>query len=91
MKSALKSLPARLCMEGPLRPTLVLNPVSDRTFGAFAEQELDSARDPKEFEDRLRTRYLAAAVNARVLSGESTTIWYVYRDGHWTSARRDGG
>jgi hypothetical protein len=72
-------------------PTLVLNPVTDRTFGAFAERELESARDTKEFEARLRARYPAAAVHARVLSGEPTTIWYVYRDGHWTNARNERG
>ena len=28
-----------------MKPTLVLNPVTDRTFAAFAAQELDSAGD----------------------------------------------
>ncbi len=70
-----------------MRPTLVINPVTDRTFSAFAHQELDGSRDVATLERRLRTRYPDAAVHPRVLSGERIPVWYVYRDGHWTDSR----
>jgi hypothetical protein len=69
----------------------VLNPVTDRTFAAFAAHELDGAGNIEVFEARLRARYPPTAVHARVLSGEPATVWYVYRDGHWISAHRAGG
>jgi hypothetical protein len=71
-----------------MRPTLIVNPVTDRAFVDFANQELDDARDIDEFKGRLQTRYPDAVVHARLLSGEGTTVWYVYRDGHWTDPRR---
>jgi hypothetical protein len=74
-----------------LRPILVVNPVADRTFKAFAEQQLDDgASSVRDLETRLRVRYPRSAVHARELSGEPITIWYVYRDGHWTSDRANG-
>jgi hypothetical protein len=33
---------------------------------------------------RLREQFPHSVVNARGLSGEDVTMWYVYRDGHWT-------
>jgi hypothetical protein len=71
-----------------MRPTLIVNPVTDRAFVEFASQQLDGIRDLEEFKGRLRTRYPDAAVHARLLSGEGTTVWYVYRDGHWIDPRR---
>jgi hypothetical protein len=77
--------------EGCVRPILVVNPVADRTFKAFAEQQLDEGTPSlRELETMLRVRYPRAAVHARELSGEPITIWYVYRDGHWTIDRADG-
>jgi hypothetical protein len=70
-----------------MRPTLIVNPVTDRAFVEFANQELDGARDIEGLKGRLRTRYPHAAVHVRLLSGEGTTVWYVYRDGHWTDPR----
>ena len=70
-----------------MRPTLVINPVTDRTFSAFVQQELDGARNVAALELRLRTQYPDAAVHPRVLSGEPIPIWYVYRDGRWTDPR----
>lgn len=75
---------------GRMRPTLVLNPVTDRAFSEFAHDELENADSPSALERQLRTRYPHAVVHARVLSGERTTIWYVYRDGHWTNSAREG-
>ena len=40
-------------------------------------------------ETRLRERFTHAAVHARELSDEQVTVWYVYRDGHWTSGQTD--
>ena len=74
-----------------MRPTLILNPVADRDFIAFAEQQLDAGVSTvQEFERRLRVRYPRAAVRARELSGERTTVWYVYREGRWEKASADG-
>ncbi len=70
-----------------MRPILVLNPASDRDFGAFAENLVDDgARTVDDLRAGLRTRYPRAAVHARELSGERIVIWYVYRDGHWTKS-----
>jgi hypothetical protein len=71
-----------------MRPTLVVNPVTDRTFGAFAERQLDEgAATVEELQVRLRVHYPHAAVRRRELAGEPIIIWYVYRDGHWTNPR----
>ncbi len=72
-----------------MKPTLVLNPVTDRAFGELALAELVDDVELREYETRLQSRYPHAAVHARVLSDEPTTIWYVYRDGHWTNPSRD--
>ena len=69
-----------------MRPTLVTNPVIDRAFNAFAEQQLSEGLALAEFQTRLRVRYPHAVVHVRELAAESTVIWYVYRDGRWTNA-----
>jgi hypothetical protein len=70
-----------------MRPTLVVNPVTDRRFGAFAERELDEgAATVEELQARLRVRYPHTAVHRRELAGEPISVWYVYRDGHWTNS-----
>lgn len=72
---------------GAMRPTLVTNPVTDRNFSAFAEQQLsDGASTIVEFQARLRVRYPHAVVHARELAAEASVIWYVYRDGRWTKS-----
>jgi hypothetical protein len=69
---------------------LIINPVTDRDFVSEAERHLDDGATTVDLlESRLRVRYPRAVVHARELSGESTTIWYVYRDGRWTNARAD--
>ncbi len=74
-----------------MRPTLVTNPVTDRNFSAFAEEQVaEGASTIGEFEARLRVRYPQAVVHARELAAELTAIWYVYRDGRWTSGRDAG-
>ena len=73
-----------------MRPTLVTNPVNDRVFATFAEQQLEDGMDLTSFGARLRVRYPRAVVHSRDLAGEPTTVWYVYRDGHWTNADESG-
>ena len=76
--------------EVALRPTLVLNPVTDRDFAACAERLVDDGVVAlEEFEAGLRVQYPHATVHARELAGEPITIWYVYRDGQWTNPRDD--
>jgi hypothetical protein len=65
--------------------TLVLNPRDDARFVALAEGMVaDGAESPFELQARLRQDYPDAVVRARDLDGEALSIWYVYRDGHWT-------
>jgi hypothetical protein len=68
------------------RPILVLNPRSDRSFVTYVDhlsrEELTTA---VALQARLREQFPRAVVHARGLSGEDVTMWYVYRDGHWTS------
>ncbi|MFL5673759.1 MAG: hypothetical protein ACJ779_02025 [Chloroflexota bacterium] len=72
-------------------PTLVTNPADDETFAKVAARFVADGIDGiDEFERRLREVYPSAAVHARLLSGETVIIWYVYRDGRWTGGRRGG-
>ena len=74
-----------------MRPTLITNPVTDRDFGSFAEQQLgEGTLTIDALQALLRVRYPQAVVHARELTGEPTAIWYVYRDGHWTGRGDDG-
>ena len=69
-----------------MRPVLVVNPRTDASFVQFVHEQVDglAADDPMALASRLRERYPAVTVHARLLSSEPTTVWYVYRDGHWT-------
>ena len=54
----------------------------------------DGVKTPSELEEQLRRHYPRVVVRPRELTGESFTIWYVYRDGHWISGPAgtpDGG
>ncbi|HEY3335465.1 MAG TPA: hypothetical protein VGK16_09560 [Candidatus Limnocylindrales bacterium] len=66
------------------RPVLILNPRDDATFTGYAT-ELVNAADltHDDLQRQLRERYPLASVRPRDLSSERTTVWYVYRDGHW--------
>jgi len=75
-----------------MRPTLVINPMTDRAFVALAEQLAeDGVSTTDALQGALRVRYPRAAVHARDLTGEPITMWYVYRDGHWTNPQEAGG
>jgi hypothetical protein len=67
------------------RPILVLNPRSDRSFVTYVDhlsrEELTTAAA---LQAQLREQFPGAVVHPRGLSGEDVTMWYVYRDGHWT-------
>jgi hypothetical protein len=63
---------------------LIINPRSDGEFVREAERLADyGLTHPKALQAALRATYPTAAVHARDLSGEPTTVWYVYRDGSW--------
>ena len=69
--------------------TLIVNPRDDPAFASFVRAiEADGVDSRDDFELRLRQRYPEAVVRLRDLHGETFTIWYVYRDGHWVSGMR---
>ncbi len=70
-----------------------INGLVMRTFpaadGAFARAVADAADvmdvlDPASMERILRERYPSVAVRPSVIQ-DPWTVWYVYRDGRWTS------
>jgi hypothetical protein len=72
-----------------LRPILIANPRSDSTFVAVAEALMkDGVPTADALQQGLRRHFPRAVVRPRELSGEQVTVWYAYRDGHWT---RNGG
>jgi hypothetical protein len=71
------------------RPVLILNPRDDAAFTSLADALVaDGTPTPDEFQRRLRERYPMATVRPRDLSSERTTVWYVYREGHWVPSPR---
>ena len=76
------------------RPVLVLNPRSDVRFASGARDLVEGGvAKPEDLQRRLRERYPRTIVHTRDLSGESVSVWYVYRDGRWAkeAAEQDGG
>jgi hypothetical protein len=69
-----------------LRPTVLANPRSDQEFVDFVHRQVDRQPDADvaAIERRVRQRYPSAAIRERLLASEPMTVWYVYRDGHWT-------
>lgn len=66
------------------RPVLILNPRDDDAFtGLAAALVADGSPTPELLQARLREHYPMATVRPRDLSSERTTVWYVYREGHW--------
>lgn len=70
--------------------TLIVNPRDDAAFVDYVETADGGTGSPGELEARLRKRYPEAVVRPRDLAGEQHTIWYVYRDGHWTPSPTRG-
>jgi hypothetical protein len=68
------------------KPTIIRNPAGDRDFMAAIDSALMAGvTEPGELEARLREAYPRAVVRPRGLAGEDRPVWYVYRDGRWTS------
>ena len=69
------------------RPMLVINPIADPAFVRACNEAMRAhPSHPDELQSMLRRAYPSVVVRPRSLSGELTTIWYVYRDGHWVSS-----
>jgi hypothetical protein len=66
-------------------PVLFVDPSSDDAFSVAAERALVGAHSIDRFTALLRETYPRVEVHPREISGEPVTIWYVYREGHWTS------
>jgi len=73
-----------------LRPVLLVNPRTDASFVEYVRMQVDGLPDddPFSLERQLRRRHPAATVRVRGLSSEPATVWYVYRDGHWTPSKQ---
>jgi len=72
-----------------MEPTLIINPVDDDAFAALVRECAREAGSAGELQLKLRERYPSTVVRQRELSGETATIWYVYRDGRWTAGGAD--
>ena len=69
-----------------MRPILILNPRHDAEFvDRVRRLEADRLHTPDDLIAPLRAWYPDIVVRPRELSSEPVEIWYVYRDGHWTS------
>ena len=76
-----------------MRPILIVNPRSDAQFVDRVHEMVDDGLDhPDTLTTKLRAWYPAVVVRPRELSSEPAVVWYVYRDGRWTSeGNRPGG
>jgi hypothetical protein len=77
-----------------LRPILILNPRQDPEFVDRVRRiEANGLGTPDDLIDPLRVWYPGIVVRPRELSSEPAVVWYVYRDGRWTSegSRMEGG
>ena len=70
---------------------LVVNPRTDDEFVAHARRLAGDSVTPELLQQLLRERYPLALVRPRQLAGERGDVWYVYRDGRWTSDGVRGG
>jgi len=77
--------------DAALEPVLVVNPRTDDEFVALARRLAIDSVTPELLQQLLRERYPRALVRPRQLAGESGNVWYVYRDGRWTSQSAMGG
>jgi hypothetical protein len=69
-----------------MRPSLIINPRSDATFTARVRYAMTGRVDgPDDLARRLRIWYPMVDVHPRALNWEPSEVWYVYRDGLWTS------
>ena len=65
------------------RPDVLSFPSADRSFADFVRATLAAERpkSPDAFARVLRRRFPRVVVRRRLLSGETATTWYVFRDG----------
>lgn len=69
-----------------MRPTLVINPRHDHAFAQFTESLVsDGHTTAAGLQAALQNRYPNVKVRARDLEAEKNVVFYVYREGHWTS------
>ena len=69
-----------------MRPILILNPRQDAEFVDRVRRiEQDGLVTPADLIEPLRAWYPQVVVRPRELSSEPAVVWYVYRDGRWTS------
>jgi hypothetical protein len=69
-----------------VRPILILNPRHDPAFVQRVRGIEEGGLDrPEDLVDALRPSYPEIVVRPRELSSEPAVVWYVYRDGRWTS------
>jgi hypothetical protein len=76
-----------------LRPILILNPRQDAEFVDRVRRiEEGGLASPEDLIEPLRVWYPDVVVRPRELSSEPAVVWYVYRDGRWTSegSRQEG-
>jgi len=80
-----RDVPDALSSRWDVRPIVILNPRSDARFVELVTQLMAGAvGEPADLQSGLRAEFREAVVRRRELSSESTEVWYVYRDGHWT-------
>jgi hypothetical protein len=61
------------------------NPRDDVDFVALVSRLGATALQPGDLQRSLRQAYPDAVVRSSGLAGEQIEVWYVYRDGSWTS------
>ena len=63
---------------------LIINPANDLELAALARNLMKGRSwTPPTLEAELRLTFPNVVVHSRDLAGETTQIWYVYREGHW--------
>ncbi|HUP83299.1 MAG TPA: hypothetical protein VM284_03815 [Candidatus Limnocylindria bacterium] len=68
------------------KPTIVRNPADDMQFKAAVDAAMAGTVSSSEaLQEILQPAYPNVLVRPRQLAGERGLVWYVYRDGRWTS------
>lgn len=69
------------------KPTVIRNPAGDMEFKAAVDAAMaGTVTESAALQESLRHAYPNAVVRPRELAGERGRVWYVYRDGRWTSS-----
>jgi hypothetical protein len=68
-------------------PVLIVNPASDVELAGLARRlTTERTWTPETLQAELRLTFPKVVVHSRDLSGETTQVWYVYREGRWISS-----